>query len=288
MADVRRKAPHSTSVIQKWVDDYARAEGVAVNRLQRWIWFMVVLAVLDRVRDEKGEALFLLKGGAAMELRLQLTARTTKDIDTVFRASMDSMLERLDETLRDGWGDFTFARSEPEEIRDTRSVRLTIRLSYRGKRWGTVPLEVAPAEGRSGEDVETLDAIGIEQFGLDGPEKVPCLGIRYQIAQKIHACTAPPVEGKDENPRFHDPMDLILLRDLVADNGWTAVRAACIDTFEIRAVHAWPPTLVVYASWPDAFAALAAEQDFEPTDVEAAAAQVREMIAIIDAATDQS
>jgi hypothetical protein len=71
-------------------------------------------------------------------------------------------------------------------------VRLAIKLSYRGKRWGTVPLEVAPAEGGSGEDVETLDAIGIGQFGLDGPDRVPCLGVRYQIAQKVHACSEPP------------------------------------------------------------------------------------------------
>lgn len=285
MAETRRKAPFNTSVIQKWVNEYADEHGVAAGRLQRWIWFMVLLAVIDRVRDEKGEPLFLLKGGAAMELRLQLEARATKDIDTLFRESMESMLERLDEALHEGWGDFTFERTAPEPIRETHSVRLDIKLSYRGMRWGTVPFEVAPAEGRSGEDVETLDAIGIDQFGLEGPERVPCLGIRYQIAQKVHACTAPPVEGKDENPRFHDLIDLLLLRDLVTADGWPAVRAACVDTFETRAVHAWPPELTLYQSWPDAFAALAADQDFEPTDVQEAARQVREMIDGIDDAT---
>lgn len=288
MAEARRKAPFNTKVIEKWVNDYAREQGVAVNRLQRWIWFMIVLAVLDRARDEDGEPLFLLKGGAAMELRLRLEARTTKDIDTVFREAMESMLERLDAALQEGWGDFTFERAVPEAIKDTRSVRLEIKLSYRGRRWGTVPLEVAPAEGKSGDDVDTLDAIGIEQFGLAGPDRVPCLGIRYQIAQKIHACTEPPYEGKDENPRFHDPMDLILLRDLVAEDGWPAVRRACVDTFETRAKHTWPPELVVYPSWPAAFAALAVEQEFNIADVEEAARQVREMIARIDAAIDDA
>lgn len=286
MAEGRRKAPHSTSVIQKWVDDYAREKGVAASRLQRWIWFMIVLAVLDRVRDEQGEPLFLVKGGAAMELRFQLEARTTKDIDTVFREAMPSMLQRLDEALQAGWGDFSFERSEPEVITDTRSVRLAIKLSYRGKRWGTVQLEVAPAEGRSGDDVERLDAIGIDQFGLEGPERIPCLGIRYQIAQKLHACTAPPLEGKDENPRFHDPIDLILLSDLVANDGWPLVRDACLDTFQVRGKHAWPPELVIYPSWPAAFAALAQDQGFEITDIEDAARQVREMIERINAATD--
>lgn len=286
MAEARRKAPHSTSVIQKWVGDYARDKGVAASRLQRWIWFMIVLALLDRVRDEQDEPLFLLKGGAAMELRFQLEARTTKDIDTVFREAMPSMLERLDEALQAGFGDFTYERNEPELITDTRSVRLAIKLSYRGKRWGTVQLEVAPAEGRSGDDVETLNAIGIDQFGLEGPERIPCLGIRYQIAQKLHACTAPPLEGRDENLRFHDPIDLILLRGLVAQDGWNAVRLACLDTFQIRGMHSWPPDLVVYPSWPGAFAALAEDQGFDITDVEDAARQVREMIERINAATD--
>ncbi len=147
-------------------------------------------------------------------------------------------------------------------------------------------LEVAPAEGRSGDDVETLDAIGIDQFGLDGPERIPCLGIRYQIAQKLHACTAPPLEGRDENLRFHDLIDLILSRGLVADDGWPAVRDACLDTFRTRGKHSWPPELVVYPSWPTAFAALAEDQGFDITDVEEAARQVREMIERINAATD--
>lgn len=283
--DGRRKPPHSTQVIQKWVSDYARERGIAVGRLQRWIWFMVVLAVLDRVRDEEDDPLFLLKGGVAMELRLGLEARATKDVDAIFRESMESMLERLDDELRKGWGEFTFERTEPEEIKATGSVRLSVLLAYRGKRWGTVVLEVGPAEGGSADDIESLDPISIDQFGLEGPERVQCLGLRYQIAQKIHACTASPVGDKAENPRFRDVMDLILLYDLVADDVWSHVRAACVDTFDTRSVHAWPPEVTIYPSWPDAFAAMAADEDFEPAKVDEAVDQLRQMIARIDAAT---
>lgn len=76
----------------------------------------------------------------------------------------------------------------------------------------------------------------------------------------------------------------MFLRDLVDDGGWHGVRAACIDTFETRARHAWPPEVVVYPSWPAAYAALAAEQSFGVADVGEAAGQVRAMIARIDAA----
>jgi hypothetical protein len=48
--------------------------------------------VLDRVRDEDGEPLFTLEGGAAMELRLGITARASKDDDAAFRDRADAML----------------------------------------------------------------------------------------------------------------------------------------------------------------------------------------------------
>jgi hypothetical protein len=189
--------------------------------------------------------------------------------------------------MQAGWNDFTFERTPPVRIKNTRSVRLQIKLAYRGRRWGTVPFEVAPAEGEAGDDVEMLDAVGIEQFGLDGPTRVPALGVRYQIAQKIHGCTEPPPDGKQENPRFHDLLDLILLRELV-DRDWAGVRSACVDTFKVHGKQPWPPELVIHPSWPEAFAALAAEHGFEVTDVQEAARQIREMIARIDVADDDA
>lgn len=281
----KRKAPFNTNVLEKVVGAHSRETGIAPKRLNRWIYFMVVLAALERLRNNENEPLFVLKGGVAMELRLGLEARATKDLDTVFRESMDEMLGELDEALQAGFGDFTFERSEAEKIGETNSQRVDVKLSYRGRRWGTVPLEIAPAEGDSLEDVDNVDAIGIDDFGLEGPKKIPCLTIRYQIAQKLHACTEPPPEGKDENHRFHDLIDLLLLEDLITDGGLVDVRTACLDTFTVRAKHAWPPELVVYPSWPEAYERLAVEQDFPIAEVEKAAAQVRELIAAIDAAT---
>ncbi len=46
---------------------------------------MVISAVLARIVDDEGLPLFLLKGGVAMELRVGLQARTSKDYDTAFR-----------------------------------------------------------------------------------------------------------------------------------------------------------------------------------------------------------
>lgn len=262
---MRRRAPHSVAVIERCVGELARDEGIVVGRLQRWVQLMVLLTALDRVRDDRGEPLFLVKGGVAMELRLGLGARATKDLDAVFRDAAVPMLACLDEALRGGWGEFSFQRSVPQPIGPTGSLRFEVKLSYRGRRWGTVPLEVAPAEGGAGGDVEQLDAISIAPFGLEGLERVPGLGVRYQIAQKLHACTQQPPVGREENQRVHDLIDLLLLCDLVGAGGWPAVRSACLDTFAVRGTHAWPPQLVVYPSWPGAYALIASQVGFALT-----------------------
>jgi hypothetical protein len=104
------------------------------------------------------------------------------------------------------------------------------------------------------------------------------LSLRYQIAQKLHAVTQRFEQGERE--RFRDLIDLIICRDLVADLG--DVRDACIDTFDARSLHAWPPILQVPNSWAEPYTALAEEMDFPVTDVGEAAAQVREFISKID------
>jgi hypothetical protein len=143
----KSKPPFSVNVLQRWIADAERETGVAVARQQRWVSFMVLAAMLDTARDEDGEPLFLLKGGVAMELRLNLMARATKDFDTAFRAEAVELLDRLDQALRAGFGDFTARRTEAEAVRDTAALRFDIKLDYRGRPWATVKFEVAPAEG---------------------------------------------------------------------------------------------------------------------------------------------
>ena len=128
-------------------------------------------------------------------------------------------------------------------------------------------------------DGEEVEAIPIDEFGIEGPRMVRCLSLRYQVAQKLHAVTQR-FEG-GENERFRDLIDLIICRELIADLG--EVREACIDTFEARGLHAWPPTLQVPDSWAESYTALAEEMDFPVTDVGEAAARVRELISDIDA-----
>ena len=150
MADNVKKLPGDVSHLQRLIGDHAPDRGMPPARLQRWLNAMIVTAVLDRVRDENGEPIFLLKGGLAMELRLQLRARVTGDYDAAFRTRTEEAIERLDEALAHPWNSFNLARDAPETIPNTNAVRVRLRLSYRGRSWGSVQLEDGACGGEDG------------------------------------------------------------------------------------------------------------------------------------------
>lgn len=272
-----RKPPHSVHVLQRWITEAERDTGVAVARQQRWVSYMVLAAMLDQIRDEDDQPLFLLKGGVALELRLGLQARATKDYDAAFRAEMADLLDHLDEVLRIGHGDFTAERTELEPVGSTPAQRTTIKLSYRGRSWASVQFEVAPAEGALGNEIDRVAARPLDHLGLEGPEDVPCVAIRWQIAQKLHACTEIP-DGDRRNDRFRDLPDLVMLWALVDEGERPAVRAACEEIFHLRDQHAWPPAVVAFGHWPNPYRALATEIDFPILDVHEAAAAVQTIV----------
>lgn len=257
--------------------------GVAAGRLRRWLGFMVVAAMLDEARHvDDGEPLFLVKGGVAMELRVDIGARATKDLDTAFRESMEVVADHLDPALRAGHGDFTATRTELEPVKDTGAVRCDIKLAYRGKSVITVKMEVAAVEGGMGNDIDHVPAKSLDHVGLTGPDTIACVAVRWQIAQKLHACTE--VFDDGENDRFRDLIDLQLLGELVADDEWTAVKEACLEVFGGREKHEWPPDVTVHDSWISGYGSLADETGFAIVDVHAAATAVARLIDRIDSA----
>lgn len=270
------QTPTQKAHLERLVAHYAQLTGLAPIRVRRWISVMVLLGALDRSRES--DPLFLLKGGVAIELRVGGGARATKDVDLVFFGDPERLEEILDEDLREPYSVFSFERKEVETRGEGRFRQVDVKLLFRTRSWATLKLEVAQPDSRA-TDGEEVEAIPIDEFGIEGPRIVRCLSLRYQIAQKIHAVTQHFEEG--ENERFRDLIDLIICRDLVGDLG--EVREACIDTFDSRSLHTWPPTLMVPDSWAEPYMALAEDMDFPITDVGDAAAQVHEFISDIDA-----
>lgn len=278
-----RKLPANLSHLQRLATAAAADASLPVSRYRRWINTQIISAVLDRARDSDSEPLFALKGGAAMELRLGIAARASKDYDAAFRDRAERMLDVLDEALSGDWQGFQLRRTEPVSIGTTHAMRMDIRLSYKGKPWGTVQLEVAPAEGAAGREIDRVLAYSLDPVQVAGPERIACVSLRYQIAQKIHACTEVFESGR-ENDRFRDLVDLQLLRGLLGQDALPAVREACVEIFDLRRKHAWPPEVTVYQSWRDPFAAMAGEIGFYTEDLDVAATDLRDFISEIDGA----
>lgn len=275
-----RRTPSRRGHLERLTGDYGRAHGIAHERARRWLSLVSFAGALDSVRADDG-ARFLIKGGASMELRLGLGARTTKDIDVVFRGAPREMLDALEEAFAQPYGNFSFRRKGPvEDIRETGSRRLFVQVSFAGKNWQTLQIEVARPEATEPELVPV--AIGIADFRLDGPERVACLALRYQVAQKLHAVTEQP-DGWT-NHRFWDLIDLQLQRELLGSD-LSRVREACVEIFTGRDLQPWPPELVVPDDWHQPYATAAGELDADlPLDVDSAADQVRDFIVAIDAA----
>jgi hypothetical protein len=157
-------------------------------------------------------------------------------------------------------------------------------VTYKGQPWTSVSVDIARAE--AGEvDVEWVDAFALtDALGVTGPAQLPCLPLRFHVAQKLHGMTLPPRSGK-QNERFRDLVDLLLM-DTMITHDYVALRAACELVFRNRNTHAWPPDLsTVPAHWAQPFARLAEELELVETDLEAAILRVRNFVARILSAT---
>ncbi|RKQ84990.1 nucleotidyltransferase AbiEii toxin of type IV toxin-antitoxin system [Solirubrobacter pauli] len=241
---------------------------------------MAFIGAMERVRADDGPR-FLVKGGVSIELRLGLRARATKDVDLVFRGDPPEMREALEEGLAQPFSGFTFRRKgEVGDIRDTGSRRLLIQLSFGGRDWQTLQVEIARPEA---DEIELVPvAVSISDFGLEAPEQVACLSLRYQVAQKLHAVTEQPNDR--QNLRFWDIVDLLLLEELLGED-LAPLRDAAVSIFATRGTHAWPPELVIPASWREPYARTAGEMDASlPAGIDEAAQRVRQMIRDIAAA----
>ena len=207
--------------------------------------------MLDGLADD-GDRHLAFKGGASMEFRFGAAARASRDVDAVADVDFDHAFAEISRRLRLGWEGFTGTLTERTEITRAGIVpapqRCKVKLSYLERPFATLAFELGRAEANSFEVLEGVaNAINMDKVQLGPTSDVVVLGVHYQIAQKLHACTEIPAEGT--NPRVHDLYDILLLAGLAERTGFARTRAACEDTFAHRNRHAWPPALPEWDDW---------------------------------------
>jgi len=219
----------------------AKAEGIDLQRLRRQVSFDRLLARLFADKN----APWLLKGGYAMELRLQ-KARTTKDIDLTVSAGLPGGPTRLLALLQDsaaGVGNDDFFRftigtsvmglgAAPEG-----GARYPVTASLAGREFTRFHLDVGigdevvpPIEHISSRD--WLDFAGIP------PAVCPAISREQQFAEKLHAFTKPREAGP--NSRVKDLIDMALLIQMGGIDR-PKLNEAVRLTFNRRGTHDLPP-----------------------------------------------
>ncbi len=230
----------------------------------------------------------VVKGGSALKLRFGSSqTRFTRDLDAARTGDLDIFVEDLDAALREGWEGFTGRLVErspahPEGVEERYVMRpYDAKLSYNGKSWMTVPIEIGHNEIGDADEADMSIAPDIctmfEQLGFPAPKPAPLMPLRHQIAQKLHAASTP------GSRRAHDLIDLQLIARNTGDLNYELLRKTCVRLFAYRKQQGWPPVVAEGETWSETYRIASEGLDVLPT-VEEAVAWTNAFIRKIDAA----
>lgn len=202
-----------------------------------------------------------IKGGTAMALRYgRAESRFTRDLDAARIKPIDEFRDDFEAALRAGWGGFSgrlVARDAPRPAGVPSAYVMQpfdVKLDYRSRPWRTVTFELGHNEIDDAHDPELrLASDLVELFtevGLPAPSAVPVMRADHQIAQKLHAISAP------SSDRARDLVDLQLL-EKGEQLDLAQIRRTCERLFEYRQLQSWPPAIAVDAEWGALYAAAA-------------------------------
>lgn len=220
----------------------AGSKSLPIERLERQLAHLVLSQVLARqISADSQTAEF--KGGTVMAWRLTLSkARPTRDLDLASHETRDELTQRISSLQGEAWGPFEVGNAKIQSVRvptgidyDDALVVARVPIRFRESRWLTVTLEMAPnSQLHFGEhilpNVEMREIL--ESLGLPAVTALPVISIERQMAEKLHALTAP------SSDRGKDLYDLCLIDELIPFE-MPLLALAVRQVFEERATHSW-------------------------------------------------
>ena len=241
----------------------ATARGLPAARLQLRFLFERLWLRLERAFPT-----VIIKGGAALEFRLEL-ARTTRDLDlSVRQVAGEQLLEKLQEACQEDYGDFlTFQVKEGTPLENEAQRYEGRRLSVSCYLDNQILFSQFGLDIAVGEPSRPPDLLEIEAFPPElGTLKLPVYSVSSHIAEKLHAYTLP---RNSPNSRVKDLPDIALLakhQELEAGE----VRAALQLTFTTRATHELSPSVPpAPVEWAEPYRRMSAENQLPWPDIEA-------------------
>lgn len=229
--------------------------GMPFDRIRKMIAFDRFLSRLLELKPDR----WVIKGGFALQLRIGDRARTTKDIDLLFREEGVDIHESLQVAgfmdLSD-WFSFEVPPSSGEAFGVPGVSRYNIRAILDGRLFEAFHVDVGVGDLMIGS-VDFLMSTDLLGFAGLKPTQIPCYPVNQQLADKIHAYTKPRATG--DNTRVKDFVDILLLAELSIvqfDDLVSAIKA----TFGFEGTHSLPNELPIPPkNWGQTFSRLAQE-----------------------------
>ena len=245
------------------------ASGIPLMRLRKTIAFDRLLARIVAAQPDS----WVLKGGLALQLRMEHRSRTTKDIDLLLRETGVNAHHLLVAAVRVGLDDwFEFEIAPPDRIPVHDGVRLPVRSLLDGREFEVFRVDVGIGDPVTSPP-ERLVVTRLLEFADITPTAVPCYLLVQHVAEKLHAYTRPHSEG--ENSRVKDLVDMVGLAERYAFDA-RELSGAIRATFKSCNTHTLPETLVdPPRSWTPEYRRMARDLDAEAVDVAAAMGLLR-------------
>ena len=198
--------------------------------------------------QKKSDSPWVVKGGFALELRMGMRARMTKDLDLFVdmgyfggkKLSSAEVARKLREDM-DGAGKdgFVFVVSEGEEQRQIPGVqayRFNVEARLAGRRFETIRIDVGIGDPLV-LPLEELKGSDLLSFAEIPSPRIRATSLAQHLAEKVHALTRP--FDDRINTRVKDLVDIMLLMDLGLPDP-PVVQGAVIAIFASRGSHAIP------------------------------------------------
>ena len=259
------------------ISQAAKKTNVEAQKLSRQVAFDRLLA---RIFSEH-EPPFVLKGGYAIEVRLDSVARATKDIDlTIYSAGKEMpdpinrpegirewLQEKLEKDLNDWFAFRLGVQTDDLRAAPLGGARFHVEARLDNRTFAEFNLDVGLGDAVVREP-EWMTGHELLSFAGIPPARIALLPLDQQFAEKIHAYTVP--RGPRGNSRVRDLVDLVLLIEYGLPPMEQVVRALHA-TFNKRETHPLPGKLAPPPEgWREPYAALAAEHAVRHNTMEAA------------------
>ncbi len=250
------------TALEQRLKNEAEASRMALMRLRKRVAFERFLVRL--AASESGG--WVLKGAFALELRLGLRTRTTKDIDLGRADDEEAATDHLNAAAGVDLGDFfSFdVRRTPalDAATGFRAVRYTVRADLAGRLFEQFPVDIAFSESSPIQAEPLLGANSLE-FAEVAALQLPVVSLEQHVAEKLHAYTGTFGHDERESTRVKDLVDLVLIGEM-AELDAERLRHAIATVFEGRASQPLPNAVPPPpSSWGTPYAELARQVGIE-------------------------